>query len=548
MTVPLPTRPSASVRADLKYDLHGDETPRTLRVLIVEDMPHDADLMVRELQRAGYAPEWECVEDEPAYLAALARPIDIILSDYTLPQFSALRALQLRDEQHITVPLIVVTGTVGEETAVACIKHGAADFLLKDRLVRLGIAVGQALEQQRLLAAEHLAERAAASAIAQDASADQRRQHAAARGEKLRAMGQMAGGVAHDLNQSLALILGYSELLLAALDVDAPGLTHLSEMTSVIARAASDGGETVKRLLTFARSEPDAPREQIDLGTLLAEVAHLTAPRWREMSNLEGRSITLTVEAEPALYVMGVAHLLREALINLVFNAVDALPDGGRIVLSASRTGATVVVRVTDNGIGISQEAQARMFEPYFTTKGERGSGLGLSLVYGIMEGHDGTIRVTSEPGHGTSLNLYFPSAAPQAAVIPAAALHVLSSRSLRILAVDDEPALVSLMERMLDALGHQASTAISAEHGLRMLADAPFDLVISDIGMGDGMNGWQFVEQIRQRFPLMPVVLATGWGAAIGGEEAARMGLSAVVSKPFRLADLKRALATITT
>jgi two-component system cell cycle sensor histidine kinase/response regulator CckA len=743
--------------------------PRLLRLLIVEDLPEDADLLVRALQRAGYIVDWQRVEDEAAYLAALTQPVDLILCDYALPRFSALRALELLGEQQQGIPLIVVTGAVGEETAVACIKRGATDYLLKDRLARLGTAVDQALEQRRLREAEGRAQQdviasqrrlqaivenaldaifvadqkgryvdvnpaacqltgygrsdlltmsvwdlttapdaafgiatwerfiregrasgeyqlqrrdgtivdveyravadvlpdmhvsacrdisarkqaertrsqlasiveasndaivgktldgivtawnggaqrlygytadeiigrsigelfppdssdeldiiltrvrrgerledyqairytkdgrrleitasifpvsnaaglvVGAAVITRDMTEKHQRQSETARNENLRALGQLASGVAHDLNQSLALILGYGELLQSELAAHLPGAMSPGDMAVLITRAAQDGGETVKRLLTFARGEPDGPQELVDLSVMLEDVARLIAPRWRDSSQIEGRAIRLAIESEPGLQILGAPHLLREALTNLVFNAVDALPNGGVITLSGRRDGAEVVVGIADTGVGISREAQACIFEPYFTTKGERGSGLGLALVYGIVESHNGGISVASTLGEGTRISLSFPAIEPPTAKMTVVAPCGGQSASLRILTVDDEPAIGTLMARLLESLGHQVTTAQSGEAGLLLLATSPYDVVISDVGMGDGMNGWQFVEQIQQRHPGLPIVLATGWGATIGAEESVRLGLFGVVSKPFRRTDLEKALA----
>ena len=737
----------------------------------MEDVADDADLIVRALQQAGHNLEWTLVEDEAAYLAAIERPLDIILSDYSLPQFSAPRALELLHDRQMDLPLIVITGTITEEAAVECIKRGASDYLMKDRLGRLAVAVTRAIEQRRLRQAERLAieamaasqrrlqaifenaldaifvadddaryvdvnpaaceltgysrsellamsvrdlmpsgnaavtttawqdflrtgsasgeyqilrrdgsivdveYRAAAHAlpqmhvsacrdisvrkqveqarsqlvaiaeasddaiigkdldgivtawnqgaqrmygytaeeivgrsiallfpegreseleeilirlrrgesiddystvriakdghqievsahispiidrfgavigaavIARDVTDLHRRQREAARSEKLRALGQLASGVAHDLNQSLTLILGYSELLECALDSRTPDDTSLSSMVGTIAQAAHDGGETVKRLLTFARGEPEARREAIDIATMLEEVARLTAPRWRDSSQIENRVIRLTVETEADLHVLGTPHLLREALTNLIFNAIDALPYGGTIALTGVRDGTDVVIRVTDSGIGMSREVQSRVFEPFYTTKGERGSGLGLSLVHGIVESQGGTIRVDSAPGRGTVMTLRFPQADDRAATDGGADLQPERSGSMRILAIDDEVAVAALTARMLKQLGHEVTTEHSAEAGLRLLAVNQYDAIVSDVGLGEGMNGWEFVAQIRRQHPRLPVVLATGWGAAIGADETAQIGSCAVVPKPFRLDDLRRALAQL--
>ena len=244
-----------------------------------------------------------------------------------------------------------------------------------------------------------------------DVTGERDRAERVARGEKLRALGQLSSGVAHDLNQSLALIAGYGELLQQTLRDEPEAVDRLREMADVMVRAASDGGETVRRMLTFVQSSTDAAPLPVDLPGLLQEVARLTAPRWRDASQAEGRSIDLTVEIDGDAVILGNAASLREALTNLVLNAVDALPDGGTIGLAATAREDTAIVSVSDNGVGMSDEVRARIFEPFFTTKGDRGTGLGLPTVFGIVEAHGGELTVRSEPGRGTTFELSFPRA-----------------------------------------------------------------------------------------------------------------------------------------
>jgi PAS domain S-box-containing protein len=364
--------------------------------------------------------------------------------------------------------------------------------------------------------------------------------------ERLRALGQMASGIAHDLNQSLALVAGYGDLARRALATDPPDLAALFQVLPVLTRAAMDGGETVKRLLVFARGRRDGPAETVELGALLREVAQLTAPRWRDLAQAEGRPITLTVEADEAIPVTAWPAALRDALTNLIFNAVDALPAGGTIRLAARRRDGAVDLEVADSGTGMPAEVQARIFEPFFTTKGERGSGLGLSQVFGIVEQHGGQIQVQSTPGRGTCfcLRLRAPASAEhqlEPAPAPTRATSPASARPLRILAVDDEPALAKMVELMLGWQGHAISLANSGEAAVARLANEQFDLVISDLGLGTGMSGWELADQVRARWPGTRLVLATGWAAEIDPAEAAQRGVEAVIAKPYRLVDLQR-------
>ncbi len=360
--------------------------------------------------------------------------------------------------------------------------------------------------------------------------------------ERLRALGQMASGIAHDLNQSLALVAGYSDLAQQALERIPADVETARAIFPIIAQAAVDGGEIVKRMLTFARGRSDGEAEPVDVGALVQEVAQLTAPRWRDAAQAEGRPIHLEIETHEGTTVLGWPAGLREAVTNLILNAVDALPAGGTIRLAARRVGETVELSVADTGVGMRPEIQQRIFEPFFTTKGERGTGLGLAQVFGIVEQQGGQIQVESTPGRGTTFHLSFPAITPPprggepAPPAPPCRLH--------ILAVDDEPALAQMLAAMLERDGHRVVKALSGEEALKRLAAARFDVVISDLGLGAGINGWELIEQIRQRWPSIRLLLATGWGAAIDPSEARARGIEAIVAKPYRVADLRRALS----
>ncbi len=371
----------------------------------------------------------------------------------------------------------------------------------------------------------------------------EQQQAALARSEKLCALGQLAGGVAHDLNQNLALIAGHSDLALRTLATDGRSRDRLTASLRLINQAALDGAETVKRLLRFARSGPEGPALPVDLRALLRDTAELTAPRWRDAAQAEGRPIHLAVEAPEAAVVHGSPERLREALTNLVFNAIDALPHGGAIRLAAHRTDRHVTVTVADTGVGMTPEVQAHIFEPFFSTKGEHGTGLGLAMVYAVVEQHGGEITVDSAPGRGTTIRLVFPAAMADAAA-PAPTAPEASLAPLRVLVVDDEPALRALTAAMLTPLGHHVTEAASAEEALVHLQRERFDVVLADVGMGAGMNGWELTARIHHDFPGVPVILATGWGAAIDPEAARAQGVAAVLPKPYRLTDLMQALA----
>jgi diguanylate cyclase (GGDEF)-like protein len=376
---------------------------------------------------------------------------------------------------------------------------------------------------------------------------DQQRE-ALAKTEKLRALGQMASGIAHDLNQSLLLIAGNGDLARQALDQPSADLTFAREALGTMTQAAIEGGETVKRLLTFGRTQPEGEPEQVNVEALLQEVAKLTAPRWRDNAQVEGRPIKLYVDAaHDATILVGIAGL-RQALTNLVFNAVDALPTGGTISLGAQRASDEIVIAVADSGAGMSPEVQARIFEPFFTTKGARGTGLGLAQVFGIVERHSGRIEVESQLGVGTTFRIFLPSVAAPTLSAPVASATPMPTQKLRILAVDDEPLIGKMVERLVRTAGHVVVIATSGEQALELLHTSVFDIVISDVGMGAGMNGWELAEHVREKWPTLGFILATGWGAQIDLTEARSKGVHAVLAKPYRPEDLLTTLQRIST
>lgn len=372
--------------------------------------------------------------------------------------------------------------------------------------------------------------------------------------EKLRALGQMAGGIAHDLNQALGLVVGHGELALRHLDPPRhwPGASlpggpdGARDSLRVPIKAAMDGAETVKRLLAFSRAGSEDEPELIQVSHLLDEVAKLTAPHWRDAAQAEGRPIVMRVESDEDVAVAGSPASLREAIANLIFNAVDALPRGGTIALRGRRTGENATIEVVDDGQGMTPEVQARVFEPFFTTKGPRGTGLGLAVVREIVERHGGSIAVASrthDGDSGSTVTIVLPTASrdrfrPAETTVAAS----FEGARLRILAVDDEPDLRDMMALMLGNDGHTVRVAGSAQEALVALSETRYDLIISDVGM-PGTNGWDLAAEVRRRWPDLRIVLATGWGAEIDPTVARRRGIAAVIAKPFRHNDLQRAI-----
>ena len=285
--------------------------------------------------------------------------------------------------------------------------------------------------------------------VVHDLTEDYARARQAAQGAKLRSLGELASGVAHDLNQYLGLVAGYGDLALEALDQPGTAVESLRESIETMVGAAVDGAEVVRRLLLFARPTVEGPPERVDLADVMRDVLKLTQPKWRDASQLEGRPIFAELLVDGDVSIDGWPATLREALANLVLNAVDALPNGGTIRLAAHRRDGSVIAEVIDDGVGMPPEIRDRLFEPFFSTKGEGGSGLGLSIVSGIVDRHGGTMVVESAAGKGTTFRLTFPS--PSGAVTLAAVEPVPTGvHPRRILVVDDEPALGNMLARQI--------------------------------------------------------------------------------------------------
>jgi PAS domain S-box-containing protein len=353
--------------------------------------------------------------------------------------------------------------------------------------------------------------------------------------ERLRILGQMASGVAHDLNNTLAHILGNLQLLLDS--VDHPAQRALLER---IQQAALDGAETVRRLHSFTRSR-ETPAELIDVAALVSEVAELTRPAWEAGTQQRGVPVELQVQTRPVPLVQGNAAELREVLVNLVHNALDALPNGGIVWLRTAATAGEVLITVADNGVGMPPRVRHRIFDPFYTTKGQKGSGLGLSIAYTIVARHKGQIAVESDEGQGTTFTVRLPVAAepegkpPLATVAPATTVPkgAKTARQGRILAVDDERDLAVMLARMLQGDGHEVRVCTRGAEALEVLAQEPFDLLLTDVSMPD-MDGWEVARRVKERHPDLPVGVVTGWGSQYEGMDLAARGIDFLLSKPF--------------
>lgn len=378
--------------------------------------------------------------------------------------------------------------------------------------------------------------------------------------ERLRALGQMASGVAHDVNNALSPISAYAELLLHTI----PELPEDAERyLKTILRCGQDIAHIVARLREFYRPQEGTARlTKLNVNEIMDQTIELTRPRWRDIPQKQGITIQIRSELDAGLPPLLCDPTdLREALTNLIFNAVDALPSGGTISLTSKLVKAPeqessgagclgILIQVRDDGLGMDETTRQRCLEPFYSTKFQGGgTGLGLAMVYGMMRRHEGSIEIESAPGTGTCMSLFFPFRKPGAGVSKSAGLADSQTlpRSLNLLCVDDEPELRNLLKECLGVFNHQVTVASCADEALELFQNAlrdsdPFTAVITDLGMPQ-MDGNQFAQRVKAQSPGTPVIMLTGWGNTTEEEREQAGKVDALIGKPVCMEELNTLL-----
>ena len=630
-----------------------------LKILMAEDSPDDAELIIRQLRRDGFDCQITRVDGEPDFLRELEKHPDIVLSDYAMPQFSGLRAAQLARDSGLNIPFILISGTVGEDAAVDAMKQGATDYLLKDRIARLGSAIRRALEQKqsedgrrrteeelrwkttlleaqlessldgilvvdnqgrKILQNQRLEEMWKRSRIEGAAQADpsaavfnpafarnpaqfkekvahlnshpqeashdvvelsdgtfldrysapvrdkagrnygriwsfrditERRKLEAQfrQAQKMESIGMLAGGIAHDFNNILSAILG--NLYLARLE--AANQPELTEYLGYISQAAKRASDLVNQILAFSR-QGKQEREPVKLNHIVLEALKL-------LRASVPTTIHIQTELTQTPTVLANATAVHQVIMNLGTNAWHAMrtkPGTMKVSMDVIEAdidfanahpglhpGRYVRLAVSDTGHGMDSATVERIFDPFFTTKevGE-GTGLGLAVVLGIMRSHDGAITVYSEPGFGTTFNLYFPVFEAEVPPPENGAQLLQPGRGEHILFVDDENALVNVGKRMLERLGYKVTTKTSALDAIAAVRDQPesFQLVITDLTMPH-MDGIKLGSQLLQVRPQLPIILSTGYSGMMTEDSVKELGFRGLLVKPATARALSEAV-----
>jgi CheY-like chemotaxis protein len=300
----------------------------------------------------------------------------------------------------------------------------------------------------------------------------------------------------------------------------------------------------VRRIQTFARQSQVKEFELLDVSSLLRDAVEITRTRWENEARMRGLNYDVTLEAESPFYTWGSASELREVFVNLIVNAVDAMPYGGRLNISCELRDERLLLRFTDTGTGMTEDVREKIFEPFYTTKGAHGTGLGLAVSYGIIERHEGTISVQSEAGRGATFEIDLP-VADHTHTQPDERREDAVTPALNILVIDDESFVRETLADMLEALTHKVATAKGGREALELLATNHFDLVFTDLSMPE-MDGWEVAREIRRRWPNVQIVLVTGYGKGTAPPSGEKNLINGVIGKPFNFAQVSETIAKI--
>ncbi|HTL72153.1 MAG TPA: response regulator [bacterium] len=474
-----------------------------LRILHLEDDPDDAALIEATLVSGGIPATITRVQTRADFVAALEQGgIDLILSDFSLPAFDGLSAVEIVRAHWPETPVILVSGSLGEERAIDSFKSGATDYVLKERLARLAPAVRRAMQEVGAQAESKRLEKQLIEA------------------QKMEVIGHLAGGVAHDFNNILGVIVGYTDLLLLDSSL---GSGH-REFAEEIRQAAARATALTRQLLVISRKQTVQP-VVLDLNQVVSEMDKM-------LRRLIGENIVMTqVLGNPLGRIKADAGHVGQVLMNLVINARDAMPNGGKLTIATSnvtldeafinkhagaQAGAHVMLSVSDTGTGMTDEVKAHLFEAFFTTKPKgKGTGLGLATCQTIVKQSGGHISVYSELGHGTTFKVYFPRV-DQPLDTDTEFFHrgPLPRGTETILLVEDEPAVRHLASNVLAAQGYHVLRANNGQDGLHVAREhkgGPIHLVVTDVIMPQ-MGGRVMAEWLKATYPGLKVLFTSGY------------------------------------
>lgn len=357
--------------------------------------------------------------------------------------------------------------------------------------------------------------------------------------ERVNALGQMAAGVAHDFNNLLSGILGTVDLLQRKIEIQGADLPFIRSQLESLNKLALQGAGTVRRIQEYSRIRKDSPSESVDVNSAVDNALEVTRAKWKDECETRGVRVDVRFERGRIPLIQGNAADLTQVVSNLIFNAVEAMPNGGQLTLKTFLEGKTIGLEVADNGDGMSKEIKGKLFQPFFTTK-DYGYGLGTSIIYGIVARHGGNIHVSSEEGMGTTFLLRLPVVNGAMADQPDENdAHGRDSGTAKVLVVEDNDINRELFKGYLDEMGHKAIVAANGKEMLPLLDQGPFALVITDLSM-PGISGWQVAEKVKKQSPRVPVILISGWAIQQDDSRIRESGVDFVLQKPCTFTDFQ--------
>jgi two-component system cell cycle sensor histidine kinase/response regulator CckA len=509
--------------------------PTPLRALIVEDSEDDAALILRELKNGGFDVAHLRVDGSAVMSRALdSSTWDVVISDYSMPGFSGVEALKILRARTSDIPFIFVSGTLGEETAIAALKSGAQDYLIKGRLGRIVPAI-----ERELRDAEGKRER-------------KRLETQVHQLQRFEAIGRLAGGIAHDFNNVIGAILGFAEIAQAEL----PEGHRTRDRLQRICDQAQRAGNLTRQLLAFARRQVLQP-QNLDVNAIVRETVKFLGTIIGEQVRIE---LALSLEAEPA---WADATQIEQVIMNLCLNARDAMPQGGRILIrtetteihqgdeparSYYRPGRYVLLTISDTGMGMDAHTVEHIFEPFFTTKGVgKGTGLGLATVYGIVKQHGGIIDVESKPGVGTDFRVYLPAGSGVAQAVAKKAEVTVKGGTETILVAEDHDDLRETTQEFLESLGYRVLLGATGNQAVEIFEAnyASIELVLLDVVMPN-MTGPRAFERMSALKPGLKAIFTTGYATEADELRATVQSRVSVLQKPYSSKELAQTVRSL--
>ena len=506
-----------------------------MRVLIAEDDTTSRLILEEIMTQLGHDVV-TAANGQEAWAIFNREHVPLVISDWMMPDLDGIelcRRIRAENRERYTY-IILLTALGGKENYLEAMRAGADDFASKP------------LDADQLHARLRVAERILG--LQRELVQLELSQQQIVQQERLRALGEMASGIAHDFSNAMTAVVGFSDMLLMSpreLD-DKPKVIRRLEL---IRTAGRDAADLVRRLREFCRPKDESEVfSAVDINQAIRTAVALSEPRWKAQAQAAGGPVLLKTDLQEMPAVDGHASELRDVLMNLIFNAVDAMPQGGTLSIATEleRPRNTVLVTVEDTGVGMPPDVRRRCLEPFFTTKGDRGTGLGLAMTYGIIQRHGGTIDIETQPGEGTTFRIRLP-----ACVDRPASPHLASAdtvpRPLRILVVENEPVPHQVLVEYLQRDGHVVESARDSRDGLRRSQGGSFDVVVTDRAMPE-MNGLELAAAIGQiAGPRPAVIMLSGFGAEVGVNGDLPSGVDFVLTKPVTLDRLRGALGQLT-